>query len=332
MAAARAQSRPSMPMATSKAPRAPASREPKGTQAEQVSPGIAPRARSGDWRAEGAGPCPSQAFSFLLVPLYRSRGLPGARGRLCVTAGFLPCPARCHPWRLPAVSSRGKWRSGRCHQQPGEGNQGGLGSGSRGAWGLWQALSPVALSCPPSHIPSCHLLCSNLSSRAPPIPALPCHRPRVPLPRSPTASTVSSRGLRGRVGDALTKRRECDPAPSPSPAVPDVSTYQYDETSGYYYDPQTGLYYDPNSQVIGQPGEWAWSAILCSRPSLTPFLPHLCSTTTTPRASSTCTGMARGGPTSLPWSSQLMGIRRRGRPRRRARRRRKSTRPRRPNR
>lgn len=35
----------------------------------------------------------------------------------------------------------------------------------------------------------------------------------------------------------------------PTPAVPDVSTYQYDETSGYYYDPLTGLYYDPNSQV-----------------------------------------------------------------------------------
>ena len=33
------------------------------------------------------------------------------------------------------------------------------------------------------------------------------------------------------------------------PAVPDVSTYQYDETSGYYYDASTGLYYDANSQV-----------------------------------------------------------------------------------
>lgn len=32
-------------------------------------------------------------------------------------------------------------------------------------------------------------------------------------------------------------------------AVPDVSTYHYDESSGYYYDPFTGLYYDPNSQV-----------------------------------------------------------------------------------
>lgn len=31
-------------------------------------------------------------------------------------------------------------------------------------------------------------------------------------------------------------------------AVPDVSTYHYDESSGYYYDPSTGLYYDPNSQ------------------------------------------------------------------------------------
>uniref|UniRef100_A0A4W3JVR2 RNA binding motif protein 5 n=1 Tax=Callorhinchus milii TaxID=7868 RepID=A0A4W3JVR2_CALMI len=32
------------------------------------------------------------------------------------------------------------------------------------------------------------------------------------------------------------------------PAVPDVSTYQYDESSGFYYDAQTGLYYDANSQ------------------------------------------------------------------------------------
>ncbi|XP_034388292.1 RNA-binding protein 5-like isoform X1 [Cyclopterus lumpus] len=30
-------------------------------------------------------------------------------------------------------------------------------------------------------------------------------------------------------------------------AVPDTSTYQYDESSGFYYDPQTGLYYDPNT-------------------------------------------------------------------------------------
>ncbi|XP_029947556.1 RNA-binding protein 5 [Salarias fasciatus] len=28
---------------------------------------------------------------------------------------------------------------------------------------------------------------------------------------------------------------------------PDISTYQYDESSGYYYDPQTGLYYDPST-------------------------------------------------------------------------------------
>lgn len=31
-------------------------------------------------------------------------------------------------------------------------------------------------------------------------------------------------------------------------ATPDVSLYQYDETSGYFYDPQTGLYYDSHSQ------------------------------------------------------------------------------------
>lgn len=36
-------------------------------------------------------------------------------------------------------------------------------------------------------------------------------------------------------------------------AVPDTSSYQYDESSGYYYDPQTGLYYDPNSQYYYNP-------------------------------------------------------------------------------
>ncbi|XP_016092134.1 RNA-binding protein 10-like [Sinocyclocheilus grahami] len=37
---------------------------------------------------------------------------------------------------------------------------------------------------------------------------------------------------------------ECQQYPDP-----DVSTYQYDESSGYYYDSLTGLYYDPNSQA-----------------------------------------------------------------------------------
>ncbi|TNN82353.1 RNA-binding protein 5 [Liparis tanakae] len=36
-------------------------------------------------------------------------------------------------------------------------------------------------------------------------------------------------------------------------AVPDVSTYHYDESSAYYYDPLTGLYYDPNSQYYYNP-------------------------------------------------------------------------------
>ncbi|TKS77664.1 RNA-binding protein 10 G patch domain-containing protein 9 [Collichthys lucidus] len=38
-----------------------------------------------------------------------------------------------------------------------------------------------------------------------------------------------------------------------APAVPDVSTYHYDESSAYYYDPLTGLYYDPNSQYYYNP-------------------------------------------------------------------------------
>jgi len=35
--------------------------------------------------------------------------------------------------------------------------------------------------------------------------------------------------------------------------VPDVSTYQYDESSGYYYDASTGLYYDSNTQYYYNP-------------------------------------------------------------------------------
>ncbi|KAG2471279.1 RBM5 protein, partial [Polypterus senegalus] len=55
--------------------------------------------------------------------------------------------------------------------------------------------------------------------------------------------------------DAAAEQEE-SPSQLPTPAastetkfaVPDTSTYQYDESSGYYYDPQTGLYYDPNTQ------------------------------------------------------------------------------------
>lgn len=31
-------------------------------------------------------------------------------------------------------------------------------------------------------------------------------------------------------------------------AIPDISSYYYDQSSGYYYDVLTGLYYDPNTQ------------------------------------------------------------------------------------
>lgn len=47
------------------------------------------------------------------------------------------------------------------------------------------------------------------------------------------------------------------------PAPPDVSTYQYEETSGYYYDPLTTLYYDANSQYYynAQTGQFMyWDA------------------------------------------------------------------------
>lgn len=41
-------------------------------------------------------------------------------------------------------------------------------------------------------------------------------------------------------------------------AAPDVSRYQYDETSGFYYDPTTGLYYDAHSQYYYNNGTGAY--------------------------------------------------------------------------
>lgn len=84
-------------------------------------------------------------------------------------------------------------------------------------------------------------------------------------------------------------------------AVPDVSTYQYDDSSGYYYDPLTGLYYDPNSQV--KPGECHVEC--CERISHF-VLCDCCSTTITRTRSSTCTGMETRKPTFLLLLSRQM--------------------------
>lgn len=84
-------------------------------------------------------------------------------------------------------------------------------------------------------------------------------------------------------------------------AMPDVSTYQYDESSGYYYDPLTGLYYDPNSQV--KSGACTAICIFLNVSSCSAFQSGVvclcCSTTTTLTLSSTCTGMERNIPTLL---------------------------------
>lgn len=84
-------------------------------------------------------------------------------------------------------------------------------------------------------------------------------------------------------------------------AVPDVSTYHYDESSGYYYDPHTGLYYDPNSQV--NCGEYTeiYMCILKKIFLYSAFVlfHSVFSITTTLTLSSTCTGMERIIPTLL---------------------------------
>lgn len=101
-------------------------------------------------------------------------------------------------------------------------------------------------------------------------------------------------------------------------AVPDVSTYHYDESSGYYYDPFTGLYYDPNSQVNSPKQSICFVGHLCVCVcvSLMPLGISicfcislcLCSTTTTLTLSSTCTGMERNIRTFLLPVSQTQKV------------------------
>ncbi|XP_058678293.1 LOW QUALITY PROTEIN: RNA-binding protein 10-like [Ammospiza caudacuta] len=90
-----------------------------------------------------------------------------------------------------------------------------------------------------------------------PLPPPPPPRPPRPRPRDPPA-----RPTRGPSRPRPQIRPPRGPPPAAPPSsdgfgqypVPDVSTYQYDESSGYYYDPLTGLYYDPHSQYYYDAG------------------------------------------------------------------------------
>lgn len=72
---------------------------------------------------------------------------------------------------------------------------------------------------------------------------------RPPAPPTSISSTVSMRETHSKVSGSPCTLLSETCCPSLPPAVPDVSTYQYDESSGFYYDPLTGLYYDATSQV-----------------------------------------------------------------------------------
>ncbi|XP_064495121.1 RNA-binding protein 10 [Pseudopipra pipra] len=99
-----------------------------------------------------------------------------------------------------------------------------------------------------------------------PFSRLPPGGPPYPSPTTETP-TATPPGAPGQVYSGPLKAETPNVAPTgPPPAappstepygqypVPDVSTYQYDETSGYYYDPLTGLYYDPHSQYYYDAG------------------------------------------------------------------------------
>ncbi|XP_066519877.1 RNA-binding protein 5 isoform X2 [Hoplias malabaricus] len=64
------------------------------------------------------------------------------------------------------------------------------------------------------------------------------------------AATVTAPVTSAVIAAAPTTATAAAPLMTPTQdgkAVPDTSTYQYDEASGYYYDPLTGFYYDPST-------------------------------------------------------------------------------------
>ncbi|KAI4879602.1 hypothetical protein NFI96_027996, partial [Prochilodus magdalenae] len=74
----------------------------------------------------------------------------------------------------------------------------------------------------------------------------------IPAPTITAPATISAPATSAVIAAAPTTAStaaasSAAPAPEAKAAVPDTSTYQYDESSGYYYDPQTGLYYDPST-------------------------------------------------------------------------------------
>ncbi|XP_018430505.1 PREDICTED: RNA-binding protein 5 isoform X1 [Nanorana parkeri] len=80
--------------------------------------------------------------------------------------------------------------------------------------------------------------------------AVVCQSPQLyQQPRSPTQPSTSASSSSAAPGTSTPEVTTPNPIiPGVKYAVPDTSTYQYDESSGFYYDPQTSLYYDPNSQ------------------------------------------------------------------------------------
>ncbi|XP_024125065.1 RNA-binding protein 5 [Oryzias melastigma] len=73
-------------------------------------------------------------------------------------------------------------------------------------------------------------------------------KPQIPhLPTIESAAVSAAAAAAAAAGNAASTLPATGQAAETNNSVPDISTYQYDESSGYYYDPHTGLYYDPNS-------------------------------------------------------------------------------------
>ncbi|TSP79452.1 RNA-binding protein 10 [Bagarius yarrelli] len=103
-------------------------------------------------------------------------------------------------------------------------------SSTPGLMGVYDAGSMTTASLVPTVTESAAVSSAHIHAQSPAISTWPNQIVGKPQPATP--------------GTSLERQQYPDP---------DVSTYQYDESSGYYYDPLTGLYYDANSQYYYNP-------------------------------------------------------------------------------
>ncbi|XP_048880015.1 RNA-binding protein 10 isoform X5 [Brienomyrus brachyistius] len=122
------------------------------------------------------------------------------------------------------------------------------GAGLMGAYGGSTAATAVASSEPEA---------PGVDASQGPLGATPTQAPSIPGTTQSAQAVLYTQAPAAQKTEIIGKPQPAAPRQPATPGtpyeyqqypVPDVSTYQYDESSGFYYDPLTGLYYDATSQ------------------------------------------------------------------------------------